>query len=138
MTSETTVEIERDIQQITISQLKSICDCLDTTYDELLKEKSRKSTSNFWDFLCNVSDMTYRLLILFFASQITTIIWVVIEVIFPIFISFRFILANCHFLESSKPVNIFFVLVVFCVLDLSYTTIRIIGNTVVTCPSTAY
>lgn len=37
MTRETLVKIERGIQHITISQLKGIRDCLDTTYDELLK-----------------------------------------------------------------------------------------------------
>ena len=37
MTRETLVKIERGIQHITVSQLKGIRDCLDTTYDELLK-----------------------------------------------------------------------------------------------------
>lgn len=36
MTRETLVKIERGIQHITISQLKGIRDCLETTYDELL------------------------------------------------------------------------------------------------------
>lgn len=36
MTRETLVKIERGIQHITVSQLKGIRDCLDTTYDELL------------------------------------------------------------------------------------------------------
>lgn len=37
MTRETLVKIERGIQHITGSQLRGIRDCLDTTYDELLK-----------------------------------------------------------------------------------------------------
>ena len=37
MTRETLVKIERGIQHITVFQLKGIRDCLDTTYDELLK-----------------------------------------------------------------------------------------------------
>ncbi len=37
MTRETLVKIERGIQHITGSQLRGIHDCLDTTYDELLK-----------------------------------------------------------------------------------------------------
>ncbi len=37
MTRETLVKIERGIQHIYASQLKSIRDILDTTYDELLK-----------------------------------------------------------------------------------------------------
>ena len=37
ITRETLVKIERGIQHITGSQLKGIRDCLDTTYDELLK-----------------------------------------------------------------------------------------------------
>lgn len=37
MTRETLVKIERGIQHITTSQLKGIRDCLNTTYDELLK-----------------------------------------------------------------------------------------------------
>ena len=37
MTRETLVKIERGIQHITVSQLKGIRDCLNTTYDELLK-----------------------------------------------------------------------------------------------------
>ncbi|MBR2403586.1 MAG: helix-turn-helix transcriptional regulator [Lachnospiraceae bacterium] len=37
MTRETLVKIERGTQHITVSQLKGIRDCLDTTYDELLK-----------------------------------------------------------------------------------------------------
>lgn len=37
MTRETLVKIERGIQHITVSQLRGIRDCLDTTYDELLK-----------------------------------------------------------------------------------------------------
>lgn len=36
MTRETLVKIERGIQHITVSQLKGIRDCLDTTYDKLL------------------------------------------------------------------------------------------------------
>lgn len=36
MTRETLVKIERGTQHITVSQLKGIRDCLDTTYDELL------------------------------------------------------------------------------------------------------
>ena len=36
MTRETLVKIERGIQHITVSQLKGIRDCLETTYDELL------------------------------------------------------------------------------------------------------
>jgi transcriptional regulator with XRE-family HTH domain len=36
MTRETLVKIERGIQHITVSQLKGIRDCLDTTYEELL------------------------------------------------------------------------------------------------------
>ncbi len=38
ITRETLVKIERGIQHITGSQLRGIRDCLDTTYDELLKE----------------------------------------------------------------------------------------------------
>ncbi len=38
MTRETLVKIERGIQHITASQLRGIRNCLDTTYDELLKE----------------------------------------------------------------------------------------------------
>jgi len=37
MTRETLVKIERGIQHITVSQLRGIRDCLNTTYDELLK-----------------------------------------------------------------------------------------------------
>ena len=37
MTRETLVKIERGIQHITVSQLRGIRDCLDTTYDEILK-----------------------------------------------------------------------------------------------------
>lgn len=37
MTRETLVKIERGIQHITITQLQGIRDCLNTTYDELLK-----------------------------------------------------------------------------------------------------
>lgn len=37
MTRETLVKIERGIQHITGSQLRGIRNCLDTTYDELLK-----------------------------------------------------------------------------------------------------
>lgn len=37
MTRETLVKIERGIQHITASQLRGIRDCLNTTYDELLK-----------------------------------------------------------------------------------------------------
>ncbi len=37
MTRETLVKIERGIQHITGSQLRGIRDCLDTTYDDLLK-----------------------------------------------------------------------------------------------------
>ena len=37
ITRETLVKIERGIQHITASQLRGIRDCLDTTYDELLK-----------------------------------------------------------------------------------------------------
>lgn len=36
MTRETLVKIERGIQHITVSQLRGIRDCLNTTYDELL------------------------------------------------------------------------------------------------------
>ena len=36
MTRETLVKIERGIQHITVSQLRGIRDCLDTTYDEIL------------------------------------------------------------------------------------------------------
>lgn len=36
MTRETLVKIERGIQHISVSQLKGIRDCLDTTYEELL------------------------------------------------------------------------------------------------------
>lgn len=36
MTRETLVKIERGIQHITVSQLKGIRDCLNTTYEELL------------------------------------------------------------------------------------------------------
>ena len=38
ITRETLVKIERGIQHITGSQLRGIRDCLDTTYDELLKQ----------------------------------------------------------------------------------------------------
>lgn len=37
MTRETLVKIERGIQHITGTQLRGIRDCLNTTYDELLK-----------------------------------------------------------------------------------------------------
>ncbi len=37
MTRESLVKIERGIQHITGSQLRGIRDCLNTTYDELLK-----------------------------------------------------------------------------------------------------
>ncbi len=37
MARETLVKIERGIQHITGSQLRGIRDCLDTTYDDLLK-----------------------------------------------------------------------------------------------------
>ena len=37
MTRETLVKIERGIQHVTVSQLRGIRDCLNTTYDELLK-----------------------------------------------------------------------------------------------------
>ncbi|MCI8586528.1 MAG: transcriptional regulator [Lachnospiraceae bacterium] len=37
MTRETLVKIERGIQHIKASQLRGIRDCLETTYDELLK-----------------------------------------------------------------------------------------------------
>lgn len=37
ITRETLVKIERGIQHITGTQLRGIRDCLDTTYDELLK-----------------------------------------------------------------------------------------------------
>ena len=37
ITRETLVKIERGIQHIAGSQLRGIRDCLDTTYDELLK-----------------------------------------------------------------------------------------------------
>lgn len=37
MTRETLVKIERGIQHITSSQLRGLRDCLNTTYDELLK-----------------------------------------------------------------------------------------------------
>ncbi|MEE0885000.1 MAG: helix-turn-helix transcriptional regulator [Faecalimonas sp.] len=37
MTRETLVKIERGIQHITVSQLRGIRDCLNTSYDELLK-----------------------------------------------------------------------------------------------------
>lgn len=37
MTREALVKIERGIQHITGLQLRGICDCLETTYDELLK-----------------------------------------------------------------------------------------------------
>lgn len=37
MTREALVKIERGIQHISASQLRGIRDCLDTTYDELLK-----------------------------------------------------------------------------------------------------
>lgn len=40
MTREMLVKIERGIQHITGAQLKGIRDCLETTYDELLKEIS--------------------------------------------------------------------------------------------------
>lgn len=36
ITRETLVKIERGIQHITVSQLRGIRDCLDTTYDEIL------------------------------------------------------------------------------------------------------
>ena len=37
MTREALVKIERGIQHITLSQLQGVRDCLDTTYEELLK-----------------------------------------------------------------------------------------------------
>lgn len=37
ITRETLVKIERGIQHVTQSQLRGIRDCLNTTYDELLK-----------------------------------------------------------------------------------------------------
>ena len=37
MTREALVKIERGIQHITLSQLRGFRDCLDTTYEELLK-----------------------------------------------------------------------------------------------------
>lgn len=37
ITRETLVKIERGIQHITLTQLRGIRDCLNTTYDELLK-----------------------------------------------------------------------------------------------------
>lgn len=37
MTRETLVKIERGVQHITMSQLRGIRDCLNTTYDEILK-----------------------------------------------------------------------------------------------------
>ncbi|MFI3313936.1 MAG: helix-turn-helix transcriptional regulator, partial [Eubacteriales bacterium] len=37
ITRESLVKIERGIQHVYISQLRAIRDCLDTTYDELLK-----------------------------------------------------------------------------------------------------
>ena len=37
ITRETLVKIERGIQHITGSQLRGIRDCLETSYDELLK-----------------------------------------------------------------------------------------------------
>ncbi len=40
ITRETLVKIERGIQHITGSQLRGIRDCLDTSYDELLRESS--------------------------------------------------------------------------------------------------
>lgn len=42
MTRESLVKIERGIQHIYASQLKSIRDVLETTYDELLKETQDK------------------------------------------------------------------------------------------------
>lgn len=36
MTRETLVKIERGIQHITVSQLRGIRDCLNTTYDKIL------------------------------------------------------------------------------------------------------
>ena len=37
MTRETLVKIERGIHHLTVTQLRAIRDCLNTTYDELLK-----------------------------------------------------------------------------------------------------
>lgn len=37
MTRETLVKIERGIHHVTVSQLRAIRDCLNTSYDELLK-----------------------------------------------------------------------------------------------------
>lgn len=37
ITRESLVKIERGIQHISVSQLRGIRDCLETTYDELLK-----------------------------------------------------------------------------------------------------
>lgn len=37
MTRETLVKIERGIHHVSVSQLRAIRDCLNTTYDELLK-----------------------------------------------------------------------------------------------------
>lgn len=39
MTRETLVKIERGIHHVSVSQLRAIRDCLNTTYDELLKEE---------------------------------------------------------------------------------------------------
>ena len=38
ITRETLVKIDRGIQHINVAQLRGIRDCLDTTYDDLLKE----------------------------------------------------------------------------------------------------
>lgn len=37
LTREALVKIERGVQHITLSQLQGVRDCLDTTYEELLK-----------------------------------------------------------------------------------------------------
>ena len=42
MTSESLVKIERGIQRIIGTQLRGIRDCLQTTYDDLLRESFNK------------------------------------------------------------------------------------------------
>lgn len=46
ITRETLVKIERGIQHITGSQLEGIRDCLETSYDELLKRKEEHTSEN--------------------------------------------------------------------------------------------
>ena len=68
MTREMLVKIERGIQHITGAQLKGIRDCLNTTYDELLKEVHsytqeevgsliNYSQQSYSDFECGIAEI---------------------------------------------------------------------------------